>query len=115
MMARARISPAINTPTAAPILLISLFVVVSCFPGAVVSSFQISELDFNRTFILPDRGGGDGGADSRQTTMFLPLFLSPPRLNHLSSAVSVQQSRRHLQSRRPNARMSLHDDLLLNG
>ncbi|XP_071730961.1 aspartic proteinase 36-like isoform X2 [Rutidosis leptorrhynchoides] len=47
---------------------------------------------------------------SNRHTMFLPLFPSPPN----SSVDSI--SRRHLtDSRRPNARMALHDDLLLNG
>ncbi|KAL3538034.1 hypothetical protein ACH5RR_001400 [Cinchona calisaya] len=100
------------------IILILLFVVVVNLHD-VVSSIQISQLDFNKTFVLPDAGGGGGsaGGGNHQTTMLLPLFLSPPRVNPYSSsaAVSVQQSRRHLQSRRPNARMSLHDDLLLNG
>ncbi|KAK4790964.1 hypothetical protein SAY86_031377 [Trapa natans] len=44
--------------------------------------------------------------------MVLPLFLSPPN----SSRASTDSRRRHLQgSEKPNARMSLHDDLLLNG
>ncbi|XP_031388663.1 aspartic proteinase-like protein 2 isoform X1 [Punica granatum] len=44
--------------------------------------------------------------------MVLPLFPSPPN----SSRASPDSRRRHLQgSDKPNARMSLHDDLLLNG
>ncbi|KAK4789755.1 hypothetical protein SAY86_017059 [Trapa natans] len=44
--------------------------------------------------------------------MVLPLILSPPN----SSRASPYSRRRHLQgSVKPNARMSLHDDLLLNG
>ncbi|XP_027107629.2 aspartic proteinase 36-like [Coffea arabica] len=111
-MARARFTPAVKT-----IILILFYVVVLNF-GDAVFSLQISQLDFNKTFIFPNSGGEGGTADNtHHTTMFLPLFLSPPRINHYSSSyeVSVQQSRRHLQSRRPNARMSLHDDLLLNG
>ncbi|CAI9102275.1 OLC1v1000516C2 [Oldenlandia corymbosa var. corymbosa] len=120
-MARPRFFPAIGSTQ---VLLICLFASLLCFHGVVSSSLQISQLDFNKTFFVSDNrgGGGENGAGSggsRQTTMFLPLFLSPPRLNQSSpsssSVASVQQSRRHLQSRRPNARMSLHDDLLLNG
>ncbi|KAL3516139.1 hypothetical protein ACH5RR_023041 [Cinchona calisaya] len=77
----------------------------------IVLSLQISQLDFNKTFILP----ADSGGNNHQTTMFLPLSLSPPRLNHSSSAVSVQRSSHHLHCRRPNAHMPLHNDLLLNG
>ncbi|KAL3726125.1 hypothetical protein ACJRO7_031070 [Eucalyptus globulus] len=45
------------------------------------------------------------------TAMVLPLVLSPP-----DASRALPSSRRHLQrSERPNARMSLHDDLLLNG
>ncbi|KAK9067021.1 hypothetical protein SSX86_014345 [Deinandra increscens subsp. villosa] len=51
-------------------------------------------------------------AGSNRHTMFLPLFPSPP--NPSGDAIS----RRQLQKSgtpRPNARMALHDDLLLNG
>ncbi|KAI5658940.1 hypothetical protein M9H77_27733 [Catharanthus roseus] len=95
------------TATAINALLILLSVVVFDFFIGVLS-FHISQLDLNQTIILRN-----GGAN-RQTAMFLPLFRSPPRLNQ-SSAVDMRSSRRHLQSRRPNSRMSLHDDLLLNG
>ncbi|KAF8017340.1 hypothetical protein BT93_H2508 [Corymbia citriodora subsp. variegata] len=47
------------------------------------------------------------------SAMVLPLFLSPP---NASRAAFSSPSRRHLQrSERPNARMSLYDDLLLHG
>ncbi|MED6162298.1 hypothetical protein PIB30_069068 [Stylosanthes scabra] len=51
---------------------------------------------------------------SPHTAMVLPLYLSPP-----NSSTSALDPRRQLQGsesqRHPNARMRLHDDLLLNG
>ncbi|XLR50388.1 hypothetical protein HN51_001067 [Arachis hypogaea] len=51
---------------------------------------------------------------SSHTAMVLPLYLSPP-----NSSTSALDPRRQLQGsesqRHPNARMRLHDDLLLNG
>uniref|UniRef100_A0A1S4C3W4 Protein ASPARTIC PROTEASE IN GUARD CELL 1 n=1 Tax=Nicotiana tabacum TaxID=4097 RepID=A0A1S4C3W4_TOBAC len=46
---------------------------------------------------------------SHRTTMFLPLF--PPK----DTSYRSSPSRRLLQKSPPNARMALHDDLLLNG
>ncbi|KVH92463.1 Aspartic peptidase [Cynara cardunculus var. scolymus] len=54
-------------------------------------------------------------AGSNRHTMFLPLFPFPPNSSRISGD---EISRRHLQKSdtpRPNARMALHDDLLLNG
>ncbi|MED6115714.1 hypothetical protein PIB30_093333, partial [Stylosanthes scabra] len=52
--------------------------------------------------------------NSPHTAMVLPLYLSPP-----NSSTSALDPRRQLQGsesqRHPNARMRLHDDLLLNG
>ncbi|KAM0062822.1 putative nepenthesin [Helianthus debilis subsp. tardiflorus] len=52
---------------------------------------------------------------SNRHTMFLPLFPSPPNSSRISGDAI---SRRHLHKSdvsRSNARMALHDDLLLNG
>ncbi|KAJ9540791.1 hypothetical protein OSB04_027297 [Centaurea solstitialis] len=57
-------------------------------------------------------------AGSNRHTMFLPLFPSPPNASRISSFSGDGKSRRHLQksdTRRSNARMALHDDLLVNG
>lgn len=102
-MARASFKTANN----AVLILLSVVVVVDFFGG--VLTFDVSQLDFNQTFIL--RNGGV----NQKTAMLLPLFRSPPRHDDHSSAVDIFSSRRHLQSRKPNSRMFLHDDLLING
>ncbi|KAI3798994.1 hypothetical protein L1987_34282 [Smallanthus sonchifolius] len=93
-MARFTFSPA--SATTATVFL-SIFVM---FVYAVVD-------DQSTIVLLPPHSG------SNRHTMFLPLFPSPP-----NSSRGDGKSRRHLQksdTSRPNARMALHDDLLLNG
>ncbi|XP_011091937.1 aspartic proteinase-like protein 2 isoform X2 [Sesamum indicum] len=61
----------------------------------------------------PDSGTFGSTVGSNGTTMFLPLFFN--NHNHHSHKDGFYP-RRHLQNRStPNARMPLHDDLLLNG
>uniref|UniRef100_A0A5B6YW79 Putative aspartic proteinase-like protein 2 n=1 Tax=Davidia involucrata TaxID=16924 RepID=A0A5B6YW79_DAVIN len=58
------------------------------------------------------------GISGNRHAMFLPLFLSPSNSSLNSAAAGGGVSRRHLQRsdpHHPNARMRLHDDLLLNG
>ncbi|KAI3794115.1 hypothetical protein L1987_36742 [Smallanthus sonchifolius] len=98
-MARFTFSPA--SATTATVIL-SIFVM---FVYAVVD-------DPSTIVLLPPHSG------SNRHTMFLPLFPSAPNSSRLSSFSGDGKSRRHLQtsdSSRPNARMALHDDLLLNG
>ncbi|KAM7510441.1 hypothetical protein LguiB_009316 [Lonicera macranthoides] len=88
-------------------------IVVLCF--IVVSSSGPEDSD---SFILrsPLASGG-----SNRHAMFFPLFLYPaPNSSRSSSSASPggRNSRRYIlrsDSHRPNARMALHDDLLLNG
>lgn len=101
-MARTSFTAATNA------VLILLSVVVVDFFGGVLT-LDVSRLDLNQTFIL--RNGGT----NQKAAMLLPLFRSPPRHDKHSSTVDISRSRRHLQSRKPNSRMFLHDDLLING
>ncbi|PWA90726.1 eukaryotic aspartyl protease family protein [Artemisia annua] len=74
------------------------------------SSLDVYKDDKSNSIILrPPRG------TTTRHTMFLPLFPSPPNSTLIGGDVISQ---RHLHSsgnNRPNARMALHDDLLLNG
>lgn len=71
----------------------------------VVYGFQISHVS-NVSSVFPTSPADDG---SRRTTMLLPLF--PPK----DTSRGAEISRRRLQKSPASARMSLHDDLLLNG
>ncbi|CAK9186294.1 unnamed protein product [Ilex paraguariensis] len=100
-MARSRFA------TIIPTILILFVIVLNSFGVVLLSSAPVVSDDPDSVVIRPPHGEGN------RHTMFLPLFLSPPN----SSRVE-RNSRRHLQkfdSRSPNARMELHDDLLLNG
>lgn len=103
-MARTSFKAATN----AVLILLSVVVVVFDFFGGVFT-LDVSQLDLNQTFIL--RNGGT----NQKAAMLLPLFRSPPRHDKRFSTVDISSSRRHLQSRKPNSRMFLHDDLLING
>lgn len=70
----------------------------------VVSGFRLSDVTNGSSVFLPSPADG-----SRHTTMLLPLF--PPK----DTSRRAEISRRHLQKSPASARMSLHDDLLLNG
>ncbi|KAI3785118.1 hypothetical protein L1987_44230 [Smallanthus sonchifolius] len=48
-------------------------------------------------------------------TMFLPLFPSPPNSSRISGDAIPRRQLQKSGPLRPNARMALHDDLLLNG
>lgn len=70
----------------------------------VVSAIRISHISNVSSGFLPSPADG-----SLHTTMLLPLF--PPK----DTSRRVEISRRHLQKSPASARMSLHDDLLING
>ncbi|KAK9061889.1 hypothetical protein SSX86_019073 [Deinandra increscens subsp. villosa] len=107
IMARFTFSPA--SPTTGTVIL-SIFVL---FNNMISSIFVYAVIDDPSSIILlPPHSG------SNRHTMFLPLFPSPPNSSRVSSFSGDGKSRRHLQksdTHRPNARMALHDDLLLNG
>ncbi|KAI3726333.1 hypothetical protein L1987_66130 [Smallanthus sonchifolius] len=54
-------------------------------------------------------------AGSNRHTMFLPLFPSPPNSSRISGDAMPRRQLQKSGPPRPNARMALHDDLLLNG
>ncbi|KAL8251008.1 hypothetical protein R6Q59_034701 [Mikania micrantha] len=92
-------------------LIVSLILSVSLVfyhPLSPASPLYVSA-DSSPNFLRPHPAG------SNRHTMFLPLFPSPPKSSRIyGDAIS----RRQLQKSgtpRPNARMALHDDLLLNG
>ncbi|KAI7736029.1 hypothetical protein M8C21_033550 [Ambrosia artemisiifolia] len=89
-----------------------LITLLSLYASLSSSQLYVSALNNNNNqpnpiiIIRPPHSG------SNRHTMFLPLFPSSPNSSLITS------SRRHLQKSdppRPNARMALHDDLLLNG
>lgn len=103
----ARFTWALSSSTT-DIVILSIFVLFlwsSLFVSAVIG-------DPSTIILHPPHAG------SNRHTMFLPLFPSPPNSSRISSFSGNGKSRRHLQksdTSRPNARMALHDDLLLHG
>ncbi|XP_023769843.1 aspartic proteinase 36 [Lactuca sativa] len=96
-------------PRFTALLIWSVFVLFHFPPSSSLRYVSALKNDSNTVIIRPPRAG------SNRHTMFLPLFPSPPNSSRISGDVA---SRRHLQKSdapRPNARMALHDDLLLNG
>lgn len=91
------------------LLIWSVYVLFHFPPSSSLRYVSALKNDSATVIIRPPHAG------SNRHTMFLPLFPSPPNSSRISGDVT---SRRHLQksdARRPNARMALHDDLLLNG
>ncbi|KAK6804916.1 hypothetical protein RDI58_002700 [Solanum bulbocastanum] len=84
--------------------LVSLSLISLLIRYGVASGFQISDVSNISSGFLPSPADG-----SRHTTMLLPLF--PPK----DTSRRAEISRRHLQKSSASARMSLHDDLLING
>ncbi|KAL6993811.1 hypothetical protein U1Q18_011925 [Sarracenia purpurea var. burkii] len=73
----------------------------------------VFSVESNPLLLQPPNGGG-----GNHHTLFLPLFLSSPSSSRNSYTPAGGNPLRHLQGsdpRHPNARMRLHDDLLLNG
>ncbi|CAK9144000.1 unnamed protein product [Ilex paraguariensis] len=101
-----------TTPTTPTVIILFVVILIS-FDVVFLSCAVVVSDDPNKFILRPPHGGGN------RNTMFLPLFFSPPNSSRVSPAnLELRNSRRHLQkfeSRRPNARMELHDDLLLNG
>ncbi|CAH1434809.1 unnamed protein product [Lactuca virosa] len=96
-------------PRFTALLIWSVFVLFHYPPSLSLRYVSALKNDSTTVIIRPPRAG------SNRHTMFLPLFPSPPNSSRISGDVA---SRRHLQKSdapRPNARMALHDDLLLNG
>ncbi|CAI9282851.1 unnamed protein product [Lactuca saligna] len=96
-------------PRFTALLIWSVFVLFHYPPSSSLRYVSALKNDSTTVIIRPPRAG------SNRHTMFLPLFPSPPNSSRISGDVA---SRRHLQKSdapRPNARMALHDDLLLNG
>ncbi|XP_031102984.1 aspartic proteinase nepenthesin-1-like [Ipomoea triloba] len=97
-------------------LLLSLAVMFSCY--GVVSCLRFSSIN-NRddAFLLlppsPSNGNGNQRISTTPTTMVLPLY--PPKDSSPQASDAKTHSRRSLLNSLPNARMGLHDDLLLNG
>ncbi|XP_071707511.1 aspartic proteinase 36-like [Rutidosis leptorrhynchoides] len=102
--------------TCLPASSISVTIAVIVTINMLINILQSSFIDYaivddpTAMILRPPHSG------SNRHTMFLPLFPSPPNSSRFSGAV---KSRRHLQKSDsdspPNARMALHDDLLLNG
>lgn len=91
------------------LLIWSVFVLFHYPPSSSLRYVSAFKDDSKTVIIRPPHAG------SNRHTMFLPLFPSPPNSSRISGDAA---SRRHLQKSdapRPNARMALHDDLLLNG
>ncbi|KAL3349546.1 hypothetical protein AABB24_022582 [Solanum stoloniferum] len=86
------------------ITLVSLSLISLLIRYGVASGFRISDVSNISSGFLPSPADG-----SRHTTMLLPLF--PPK----DASRRAEISRRHLQKSPASARMSLHDDLLING
>ncbi|KAH0726784.1 aspartic proteinase-like protein 2 isoform X2 [Solanum tuberosum] len=86
------------------ITLVSLSLISLLIRYGVVSGIRISDVSNISSGFLPSPADG-----SRHTNMLLPLF--PPK----DTSRRAEISRRHLQKSPASARMSLHDDLLING
>ncbi|CAH9073613.1 unnamed protein product [Cuscuta epithymum] len=98
------------------VLYLALFI---SFCGAV-RCLRCPTNNHNGRFLLPQppqNGGADRNKNQQTaastTTMVLPLY--PPKDSPSLASDAKSLSRRNLQSSLPNARMGLHDDLLLNG
>ncbi|XP_023754331.1 aspartic proteinase 36 [Lactuca sativa] len=105
----ARFTGALASSTTA-ILILSSFVL---FNNLWSSVFVSAVVDDPRTTILHPPNAG-----SNRQTMFLPLFPSPLNSSPISSFSGDGKSQRHLQksdAHRRNARMALHDDLIIDG
>ncbi|XP_052195706.1 aspartic proteinase 36-like [Diospyros lotus] len=98
--------------TASAVLI--LFLTTALYRSDAVSSSSLPEpAGQARAIVLQPAIGG-----RNRHTMFLPLSLSSPTSSRNSSAGGRRNSLRRLgesKSEHPNARMHLHDDLLLNG
>ncbi|KAK3032891.1 hypothetical protein RJ639_034939 [Escallonia herrerae] len=90
------------------------FIIVFDLHGVVLSSGGLGAVNDPDTFVFRSPVAG-----SNRHTMFIPLYLSAPNSSTTASpsAAAGKFSRRlqNSDTHRSNARMALHDDLLLNG